>query len=43
LIDAFYEPEPDPSVATRAFFAAAAETVRETDYARRLPDRHGGA
>ena len=37
LIDAFYEPEPDPSVATRAFFAAAAETVRETDYADACP------
>jgi AcrR family transcriptional regulator len=37
LIDAFYVPGADPMTATRAFFAAAAETLRETDYADACP------
>jgi AcrR family transcriptional regulator len=37
LIDAFYVPGADPVAATRAFFAAAAETLRETDYADACP------
>lgn len=37
LIDAFYEPGSDPVAATRAFFAAAAQTLRETDYADACP------
>jgi AcrR family transcriptional regulator len=37
LIDAFYKPGRDPVVATRAFFAAAAQTLRETDYADACP------
>jgi AcrR family transcriptional regulator len=37
LIDAFFEPGGDPVAATRAFFAAAAVTVRESDYADACP------
>jgi AcrR family transcriptional regulator len=37
LIGAFYEPGCDPVQATRNFFAAAAETLRETDYADACP------
>jgi len=37
LIDAFYEPGGDPVAATRAFFAAAAAGVRESDYADACP------
>lgn len=37
LIDAFYEPGGDPVAATRNFFAGAAETLRETDYADACP------
>jgi len=37
LIDAFYEPGGDPLAATRNFFTAAAETLRETDYADACP------
>jgi AcrR family transcriptional regulator len=37
LIDAFYEPGGDPAAATRKFFAAAAVSVRESDYADACP------
>jgi len=37
LIDAFFIPRSDAESATRAFFAAAAETLRETDYADACP------
>lgn len=37
LLDAFYEPGEDPVAATRNFFAAAAQTLRETDYADACP------
>ena len=37
LIDAFFLPGADPVASTRAFFAAAAETIRETDYADACP------
>ncbi|HUA75536.1 MAG TPA: TetR/AcrR family transcriptional regulator [Solirubrobacteraceae bacterium] len=37
LLDAFYAPGADPVAATRAFFAAAAQTLRETDYADACP------
>jgi AcrR family transcriptional regulator len=37
LIDLFYEASADPVVATRAFFEAAADTVRDTDYADACP------
>jgi AcrR family transcriptional regulator len=37
LIDAFYVPGADPVTATRAFFAAATETLRDTDYADACP------
>jgi AcrR family transcriptional regulator len=37
LIDAFFVPGADPVVATRNFFAAAAETLRESDYADACP------
>jgi AcrR family transcriptional regulator len=37
LIDAFYEPGGDPVAATRNFFAAAAASVRESDYADACP------
>src|ERR1700710_2301437 len=37
LIDAFYEPGEDPVAATRNFFAGAAHTLRETDYADACP------
>jgi AcrR family transcriptional regulator len=37
LIDAFYEPGGDPVAATRDFFAAAAASVRESDYADACP------
>src|ERR1039457_5875811 len=37
LIDAFFVPGSDPVAATRGFFAAAAETLRETDYADACP------
>jgi AcrR family transcriptional regulator len=37
LIDAFYTPGTDPVAATRNFFAAAAQTLRETDYADACP------
>ena len=37
LIDAFFEPGGDPVAATRAFFAAAAQTLVETDYADACP------
>lgn len=37
LIDAFFPPGCEPESATRAFFAAAAETLRETDYADACP------
>jgi AcrR family transcriptional regulator len=37
LIGAFYDPAPDPVTATRNFFAAAAETLRQTDYADACP------
>jgi AcrR family transcriptional regulator len=37
LIDAFYEPGADPVAATRDFFAAAAASVRESDYADACP------
>ena len=37
LIDAFFRPGEDPVAATRAFFAAAAQTLRETDYADACP------
>jgi AcrR family transcriptional regulator len=37
LIDAFFIPGSDAESATRAFFAAAGETLRETDYADACP------
>ena len=37
LIDLFYEPGVDPAVSTRRFFDAAADTVRDTDYADACP------
>jgi AcrR family transcriptional regulator len=37
LIDAFFLAGRDPEAATRAFFASAAETLRETDYADACP------
>jgi AcrR family transcriptional regulator len=37
LIDAFYRPGADPVAATRNFFAAAAASVRESDYADACP------
>ena len=37
LIDVFFTPDADPVAATREFFAAAAETLRETDYADACP------
>src|ERR1043166_9563014 len=37
LIDDFSPPRADPVAATRAFFAGAAETLRETDYADACP------
>ncbi len=37
LIDAFFKPGDDPVAATRNFFAAAAVTVRESDYADACP------
>src|SRR5215470_7624176 len=37
LIDAFFEPGADPVAATRAFFAAAADTLEESGYADACP------
>jgi AcrR family transcriptional regulator len=37
LIDEFFLPGADPVAATRDFFAAAAETLRQTDYADACP------
>jgi AcrR family transcriptional regulator len=37
LIDLFYDPGADPAVSTRRFFEAAADTVRDTDYADACP------
>jgi AcrR family transcriptional regulator len=37
LIDLFFTPGADPVEATAAFFAGAAETLRETDYADACP------
>jgi AcrR family transcriptional regulator len=37
LIDLFYEAGADPVAATRRFFAGAADTVRDTDYADACP------
>ena len=37
LLDAFYKPGEDPVAATRNFFAAAAQTLRESDYADACP------
>jgi AcrR family transcriptional regulator len=37
LIDAVFIPAGDAELATRAFFAAAAQTLRETDYADACP------
>src|SRR5436305_871820 len=37
LLDAFFLPGRDPVASTRAFFAGAAETLRETDYADACP------
>lgn len=37
LIDAFFQPGADPVAATRAFFAGAAQTLVETDYADACP------
>jgi AcrR family transcriptional regulator len=37
LIDLFYEAGADPVAATRSFFAGAADTVRDTDYADACP------
>jgi AcrR family transcriptional regulator len=37
LIDEFFVPGSDPVAATTAFFAAAADTLRETDYADACP------
>lgn len=37
LIGAFFTPDAEPAAATRAFFAGAAETLVETDYADACP------
>lgn len=37
LIDVFFAPEPDPVKATQAFFSAAAQTLRDTNYADACP------
>jgi AcrR family transcriptional regulator len=37
LLDAFYRPGEDPVAATRNLFAAAAQTLRESDYADACP------
>ncbi|HTB69517.1 MAG TPA: TetR/AcrR family transcriptional regulator [Solirubrobacteraceae bacterium] len=37
LIDAFFQPGDDPVAATRRFFAAAAQTLDESDYADACP------
>jgi AcrR family transcriptional regulator len=37
LIDLIYDASPDPVRATRTFFEAAADTVRDTDYADACP------
>src|SRR4051794_35901527 len=37
LIELFYPPGADPVVATRQFFDAAADTVRDTDYVDACP------
>src|SRR5271168_1076089 len=37
LIDIFFDPDGDPVEATRAFFAGAAQTLVETDYADACP------
>jgi AcrR family transcriptional regulator len=37
LLDAFFEPGEDPVAATRNFFAAAAVTLQESDYADACP------
>src|SRR3954454_18841541 len=37
LIDLVYDADPDPVRATRNFFEAAADTVRDTDYADACP------
>ena len=37
LIEAFFPPGCEPESATRAFFAGAAQTLRETDYADACP------
>ncbi len=37
LIDAFFQPGGDPVAATRDFFAAAAQTLRDSDYADACP------
>jgi AcrR family transcriptional regulator len=37
LIDVFFTPGEDPVAATRAFFAGAAQTLEETDYADACP------
>jgi len=37
LIDLFFQPGADPVAATRAFFAGAAQTLIETDYADACP------
>jgi AcrR family transcriptional regulator len=37
LIDAFFDPAPDVATAVEEFFAAAAETLEETDYADACP------
>jgi len=37
LLDEFFLPEADPVAATRAFFAGAADTLRQTDYADACP------
>jgi len=37
LIDLFFTPGADPAQATRDFFAGAAQTLRETDYADACP------
>jgi AcrR family transcriptional regulator len=37
LIDAFFEPATDPATSVESFFAGAAETLEETDYADACP------
>ena len=37
LIDVFYQAEPDPAVATRKFFEAAADSVHDTGYTDACP------